>query len=693
MHSRIRSIIYRLKGVLVLSAVVAGIVFLPAICGASPVAGLAVNKAAAYNGYTLFAPNSETNTYLINNAGEVVHTWPGTARPGHSVYLLEDGTLLRTEEGEGQGFNSGGQGGKLIKVAWDGTIIWEYDYFTSEHRQHHDVEPLPNGNILMIAWEVKNKTQCIAAGRNPDKLGMELWPDTVIEIKPTETGAEIVWEWHVWDHLIQDHNPTKGNYGNPAEHPELVDINFTGALPKSSDWNHTNGMDYNAELDQIVLSIREFNEIWVIDHSTTTAEAAGHSGGKSGKGGDLLYRWGNPQAYRQGSEADRILFHQHDARWIPQGYPGAGNLMVFNNGPERTPVEYSSVDTFTPPLLMDGSYAYTPGTAYGPAAPTWTYTADPVTDFYSSFISGAHRLPNGNTLICSGSDGTLFEVTQAGEVVWKYVSPFIGQGEIPAGQEIPGEEGRYANQVFRAERLSFDYPGLATWLSGWWYDANAAGTGVSFEQRGTKGFLAWYVYDAGGNPVWYAAWVSKGEGEDFSGTVKKYTGRGLNAPSPGAAAEADAGSVTVTFHSSDAATFVYDVDGTQGTLSLTRYLNDLAQGEHDPRDINGWWWDERYSGLGWFVEAKGGTIFAAWYNYRQDGTPRWWVMGPASFENGNASLTAAVTEYTNGQTLGGAYSAPDAEELEAGVLNFNADGSATFSFRDKEYSLTRYTDF
>ena len=145
----------------------------------------------------------------------------------------------------------------------------------------------------------------------------------------------MVWRWRVWDHLIQDYDATKANYGNVAANPRLIDADGTESrIP--AFWNHMNSIDYNAALDQIMLSVRGNSEVWIIDHSTTTAEAAAHTGGKSGKGGDLLYRWGNPKAYGAGTQSDQELYQQHDAEWVSTGYPGAGNITVFNNGWDAT---------------------------------------------------------------------------------------------------------------------------------------------------------------------------------------------------------------------------------------------------------------------------------------------------------------------------------------------------------------------
>jgi len=372
-------------------------------------------------GYSLFAPLNSTTTYLVGETGQTVHIWSSSYHPGNAVYLLEDGNILRTGNTRSSSFDTGGAGGIVQEIDADNNVVWDFEYDSDEYRLHHDIEVLPNGNILMIAWELKTSAEALAAGHNSNLLkDDELWPDHVIEVNPD--ANEIVWEWHAWDHLVQDYDPTAENYGVVAGHPELIDLNFIGGGPPSgvADWNHTNAIDYNAELDQIMLSVHNFSEIWVIDHSTTTAEAASHAGGNSGQGGDLLYRWGNPQAYDAGTAADQQLFMQHDAQWIPEGYPGAGNILIFNNGTRRSDGNYSSVDEIIPPVDTAGNYSLDSGGAFDPAAPTWAYIADNPTDFYAPNISGVQRLPNGNTLICDGPAGYFFEVTLVGEIVWEY---------------------------------------------------------------------------------------------------------------------------------------------------------------------------------------------------------------------------------------------------------------------------------
>ena len=424
-------------------------------------------------GYTLFSPMSTTTSYLIDHNGQEVHAWtsPGGHRPGMSAYLLDDGSLLRpsniAQTAVGN-FSGGGTAGKVERISWEGDLLWSYEYSSTEYISHHDIEPMPNGNLLMIAWESKTDEQGRQAGRNPaiasDAPGGSngVWPDKIVEIQPNgTTGGDVVWSWHAWDHLVQDYDPSKINYGVVADHPELLDINFVdaaGAQAGKADWMHCNGIDYNPLLDQIALSCKNTNEIYIIDHSTTTEEAAGHSGGAGGKGGDFLYRWGNPEAYDMGTYQDKRLYSQHDVQWIEEDRPGAGSLIVYNNGVGRAG-SYSSVDVITP-VILGGEYQMDAEHRFLPNTPSWSW--DNGAEMYAPFVSGAQRLANGNTLVTYGTNGTLYEVTLNGEIAWTYISPVSNQGIIEQGEAMPDGNvfGSKANTIFKVRKYTADHPGF-----------------------------------------------------------------------------------------------------------------------------------------------------------------------------------------------------------------------------------------
>ncbi len=417
--------------------------------------GLFSNTEASFDGYTLMSPMVSSRTYLIDNCGYVVKQWDSDYRPGLSSYLLEDGDLLRTGYLFSQ-FNSGGAGGRIERYSWDGELEWGYNYAAANFHQHHDIEPLPNGNFLLIAWEKISREEAIALGRDSTTVSNGgLWPDHVVEIEPFGTdGGNIVWRWNVKDHIVQDVDTALANFGEVSEHPELIDINrsnFNG-FPSGADWNHCNGIDYLPEYDLIAISSRNFSEVWVIDHGTTTEEAAGHSGGRYGKGGDLLYRWGNPASYGLGTGADRFFYGQHDPSWKVYD-DGRIGLMVYNNGVARPEGRYSSVDEIILPELTDTGFVRQPDMPYGPEGLYRTWDGGGDFEFYSSSISGAQRQPNGNVLICVGGAGRLIEVDSFGDIVWDYINP-------DAGSPITQGEPAGANNVFKVFRYSPDYPGL-----------------------------------------------------------------------------------------------------------------------------------------------------------------------------------------------------------------------------------------
>jgi hypothetical protein len=450
--------------------------------------GLKVNTTEASEGYVLFAVPNSPLVYLLNRKGEVVHQWKSNyAAMAAVVYLANDGSIYQnTVDPDFPVFAGGGEAGRIQKISWDSRVLWDFEYANEKEHHHHDFAVMPNGNILAIAWEAKTVDEVASAGRKPNMIPKAgLWPDKIVEIKPDgEHGGKIIWEWHMWDHMVQDYDAKKKNYGKPAMQPELLDINVGDTVPPlisrdsmniliqqgrrwknntpeniGSDVYHVNAVDYNAELDQIVFSSPDLSEIFIIDHSTTSQEAAGHKGGRYGKGGDFLYRWGNPQNYHQGDSTAQKLFHQHDVRWIEKGYPGEGNLTIFNNDIHRWKVKnYSAIYELTLPREKNGNYAMDQGKTFGPAKPTWAYVAPDSVSFWSSFISGAHRLKNGNTFIAEGAKGRFLEVTKDGKIVWEYLNPYRGDGRKPNGDPRPAFPLVYI--TFRSTFIRADHPGL-----------------------------------------------------------------------------------------------------------------------------------------------------------------------------------------------------------------------------------------
>lgn len=417
--------------------------------------GTTYNSALKQEGYTLFEYMGDTSIYLVDACGQVVHQWESNFLAGASVYLQDDGSIIRAGRTPTTSFQVGGYGGVLEQFDWDGNILWQYYYSDSSHSFHHDIEVLPNGNILAIAFELKTYSEAIDAGRDSALIGEnKLWPEVILELKPIGLdSAEVVWKWHMWDHLVQDFDATKNNFDVVDEHPELFDLNFINS--NIADWAHANSIDYNEDLDQIVLSLNAFNELIIIDHSTTTLEAASSSGGDRGKGGDLLFRYGNPEAYRHGDSSNRVNFKQHDVQWIKNGLNDAGKIMFYNNGNGRPQGSYSSIDIINPVVDLNGNYILEADTTYAPDIPEWTYVAPNPTDFFSPMISGAQRLENGNTLICQGRDGRLFEIGTNDSIVWEYWCPISNSGILTQG--IPPTGNR---NVFRAVRYPSTFNGF-----------------------------------------------------------------------------------------------------------------------------------------------------------------------------------------------------------------------------------------
>ena len=375
------------------------------------------NAGDPMEGYTLYNTLSSNTSQLIDMDGTVVHTWTGASRIASTPYLFQGGELLRPCRVDSPQMIGNATGGRIQRIALDGSILWDFTWADQDNQPHHDICPMPNGNILMIAWERKSQAEGISMGR--EALNSEIWPLQIIEVKPTgPTSGEIVWRWRIWDHLIQEVDPTLPNFGVISEHPERVNINAGNLQNSIGDWIHANALDYNPQLDQIVFSSNSLDEIYIIDHSTTTAEAAGSTGGNSGMGGDILYRWGNPSNFNRGNSADHVLWNVHGVNWIDPGLEGEGNLLLFNNGNLN---DVSELIEFAPPMNSEGGYEIESAMPYEPEPGNyaWFYSNP---NFYGQRLCGVYRLPNGNTIATDGPNNEIREVNAAGDTVWSFLT-------------------------------------------------------------------------------------------------------------------------------------------------------------------------------------------------------------------------------------------------------------------------------
>lgn len=415
---------------------------------------------SSYDGYNLIFPHNQPNVYLLDNCGRKVHTWEddNQFRPANMAYITSEGNLLKTKRNADISQDNiwAGGGGETVEMRdWDNNLLWSFSLNTETERLHHDIELLPSGNIIMIAWELITQEEAIELGRDTALFAQDvLWPDQILEYDPNLDS--IVWKWRAIDHLIQDFDATKANFGVVSENPNKINFNFdtTNGHP---DWMHCNSIDFDPLNNHILLSVPTFGEFWVIDHSTSTEEAAGSTGGFGGKGGDLLYRWGNPQAYDQGTEDDQQSFYQHDVHYIGEfldpWHPLFGKIAFFNN---RVGEDFSTANILTQDFDMYlNSFGIEDG-RFLPESTDLTITHPVPQEMYSTGLSSIQVLNNDNFLLSSGRFGYSFELTPDNDIVWEYKTPTNGQSIASQGDSLEINN----NLTFRLKRYPLNFEGF-----------------------------------------------------------------------------------------------------------------------------------------------------------------------------------------------------------------------------------------
>ena len=352
------------------------------------------------NGYVFAVKNGSTESYLLDKAGNKVKEWTFENNLGNDLELLSGGYLFGVFKVENPNILFGGYGGIVQLIDNNGNIEWEITNSDNDTISHHDAELLANGNVLIMIWERVTASEAQSLGMNTN---VDIFSEKIIEINPTTN--QIVWQWRSIEHTVQDTDNAAPNFGSVSNNPQLININYN--FPENGDIMHANGIDYDPVDDVIFLSVNFYHEVWVLDHSTTSNQASTNSGGNFNKGGDLIYRFGNPEAYMN-NFGDRLFHNNHFPNFLKNDLPGSGNVLVYENG---TDIDRSTVYE----LEMPQNYNLIPNTDNEPNV-IWSFT-DPT--MYFGRISGAMRLNNGNTLITEGDYG-FWEVTNSGEVAWKY---------------------------------------------------------------------------------------------------------------------------------------------------------------------------------------------------------------------------------------------------------------------------------
>jgi hypothetical protein len=399
----------------------------------------------AWSGYTVFDTPNQQGAVLIDMNGNLRRRWPEVAAVPGPFRLLPGGDIV----GGSSQRKPHQEALALVQINWKGDVIWKFDHteLVEESgkpaswmaRQHHDWQregsavgyyapgalPMTNGGRTLILTH-KNIVRAEVSNRL-------LEDDRLIEV---DWSGKILWEWLASDH-VDDFGFSEAARNAIHRFPGWTDARGAG------DWLHVNAAcylgpnrwfdagDQRFRPDNILISSRNASIMAIIDRAS----------------GKFVWKMGPDYRDNPALRALGQILGQHNPHLIPSGLPGAGNLLVFDNGGgsgygHENPVAPNGTNSIA---RIDSRVLELNPVTF---EKIWEYSVGGQERFLfaSHYVSSAQRLPNGNTLIDEGADGRLFEVTTAKEIVWEYVNPYFSV-----------ENGSRTNRVYRAQRVPYDW--------------------------------------------------------------------------------------------------------------------------------------------------------------------------------------------------------------------------------------------
>jgi len=329
------------------------------------------------NGYTLIS--GARLVKLVDMNGRTAHEWKvdpgGTKGFIHRARLMPDGRLILLFGPKGPGY------GHVEEFDWNGELLWEYT--PQDGDPHHDFFPTPDGNVLLICRGAIPR-EVLETIEDPQRLALTIYGDTIVEVSREK---KVVWRWRQHDHLdINTCNPIPASRDWPGG-PDNNTI---------TDWTHTNTVqalpenrwydrgDARFKPGNVLMSLRQLDTILIVDrqtHEITWSYTGTFRGGMSG---------------------------QHESEMIEKPLPGAGNILVFDNGASP----YKDLAHAGRSFVIE----------VDPATEEVVWCYEDGHRFHSPFTSNCQRLANGNTLILEAACRRLFEVTPECEIVWEYIT-------------------------------------------------------------------------------------------------------------------------------------------------------------------------------------------------------------------------------------------------------------------------------